>query len=50
MASPMQVTAQIGIVKAYTDFYDDPCTNVVRKLDKMVIVDASGKVLAVAHP
>jgi hypothetical protein len=50
MASPMQVTGQLGIVKAYTDFYDDPAANIIRKLDKMVITDASGKVLAVAHP
>ena len=51
MANPMQVVGKLGIVKAYTNFYDDPfAPTIVRKLDKVEIIDASGTVLAIAHP
>ena len=48
--SAMQVVGQLGIVKGYNDFYDDPASTIVRRLDKVVITDANGTVLATAHP
>ena len=48
--SAMQVVGKLGIVKGYNDFYDEPTSTIVRKLDKVVITDANGTVLATAHP
>ncbi|MCW3053845.1 MAG: hypothetical protein JWN14_3015 [Chthonomonadales bacterium] len=48
--SAMQVTGKLGIVKAYNDFIDDPSSTIVRRLDRVVITDAAGNVLATAHP
>jgi hypothetical protein len=46
----MQVLGKLGIVKGYTDFVDDMFSSIFRKLDKVVISDANGMVLATAHP
>ena len=48
--SAMQVIGKLGIVKAYNDFFDEPFSPIVRRLDKVVITDANGNVLATAHP
>jgi hypothetical protein len=48
--SAMQVVGKLGIVKGYNNFIDPVPSTIVRKLDKVVISDASGAVLATAHP
>ena len=48
--SAMQVVGKLGIVKAYNDFYDEMTSPIVRRLDKVVITDANGTILATAHP
>ena len=50
MASPMQVVSKLGIVKGYNNFIDPLDSTIVRKLDKVVISDGNGNVLATAHP
>ena len=48
--SAMQVVGKLGIVKGYNDFYDDISSTIVRRLDRVIITDINGMVLATAHP
>ncbi len=48
--SAMQVVGKLGIVKGFNDFYDGLSSTIVRRLDRVVITDANGAVLATAHP